>query len=243
VPARSPFEEVVENDLPRVAPLVRKHFAPRCAIQRYEGVMTRVWRSPGVRGWITAPFLWIGSWMQTLFPETGAAIPFAIVNRLFVNPDGTTRMSFERTFLFPNRPRHFKATMHYSVKGRVILDALGRAGLLLVEVHPSVSAEGNMIICSGRQWLTPFGPIRIRLPWFLAAHARICEWQEDEVRLGIRVTISHALLGPFFGYEGHFAEAPLEKHESDYARPVGPLLSPFVCDRAPACEKTAARRS
>lgn len=94
--------------------------------------------------------------------------------------------------------------MRYDKRDKVILDALGPGGHLLVEVHPSVS-DGAMTIRSGGQWLTPFGlPFRIRLPRFLIAHATICEWQESEATLAVRVTISNPVLGAFFGYEGRF---------------------------------------
>jgi len=166
--------------------------------------MTRIWRAEGMRRWITAPFLWIGSWMQTLFPETGEEIPFRMVNHISVSADGTTRMTFERTFSFPGVHRRFQATMRFCEREGLILDALGAAGFLLVELEPSIR-EGAITICSGRQWLTFFGlPLRIRLPGFLVAHATIHEWQESEDSLGIRVAISNPLLGPFFGYEGAF---------------------------------------
>lgn len=201
---RSPFDEVVHTELLSAAPLVREHFAPPLGIRRYEGVMTEIWRARGIRGWITAPFLRIGSWLRTLFPETGVGIPFEIVNRLSVGRDGAPRMTFERTFYFPGVRRCFQATMHYSPRDAVVLDALGPTGLLLVELRPSVS-DGAMTIRSGGQWLTPFGlRFRIRLPRLLVAHATIREWQESDGLLGIRVTISNPLLGDFFGYEGTF---------------------------------------
>jgi hypothetical protein len=34
----------------------------------------------------------LGSWMHTLFPETGDEIPFEIVNRFFIGEDGVARM-------------------------------------------------------------------------------------------------------------------------------------------------------
>jgi hypothetical protein len=42
------------------------------------------------------------------------------------------------------------------------------------------------------------------LPRILAGEATIEEWQESETSLGIRVTISNRLFGPFFGYYGTF---------------------------------------
>jgi hypothetical protein len=38
----------------------------------------------------------------------------------------------------------------------------------------------------------------------LVGDATIHEWQDGESSLGIRVTISNQLFGPFFGYSGTF---------------------------------------
>jgi len=113
-------------------------------------------------------------------------------------------MTFERTFSFPGVHRRFQATMRFCERDGLILDALGAAGFLMVELQPSIR-EGAITIHSGRQWLTLFGlPVRIRLPGLLVADATIHEWQESEDSLGIRVAISNPLLGSFFGYEGTF---------------------------------------
>jgi hypothetical protein len=201
---REPFVEALGGDLRDAAPLVRRHFDAPVGTYRYEGVMTRVWRVGGVRRALTSPFLWIGCWMHTLFPETGTEIPFAIVNRVHRGSDGVTRMTFERTFRFADDVRRFEATMHYDARSARLLDVLGRPGHLLVEIVPSIEASG-MTLRSGRQWITPFGgPIRIPLPRMFAGEATIHEWQDSESSLGIRVTISNRLFGPFFGYEGRF---------------------------------------
>jgi uncharacterized protein DUF4166/DoxX-like protein len=201
---RSPFAEALREDLSLAAPLVRAHLTPEMGIHSYEGVMRRVWRVEGPRRWLTAPFLWVGSWAHTLFPETGDGIPFQIVNRFFTGLDGRSRMTFERTFHFPAVDRRFEATTRYDDEADVILDVLGRGRHLLVELVPSIE-NGGLVLRSNRQWLTPFGwPVRIRLPRILAGDATIEEWQESETSLGIRVTISNRLFGPFFGYEGTF---------------------------------------
>jgi hypothetical protein len=166
--------------------------------------MKSVWRVEGLRRWLSAPFLWVGSWMHTLFPETGDGIPFQVTNRFFIGTDGIARMTFERMFHFPGVERRFEATMQYDEKADAILDALGDRRHLLVELVPTIE-DGAIILRSRRQWLTPFGlPIRIRLPRFLAGEATIEEWQESKTSLGIRVTISNRLFGAFFGYEGAF---------------------------------------
>ena len=197
---RSPFAEALGKDLHLATPLVQAHLAPTLGVHRYQGTMKSVWRIKGFRRWLSAPFLWVGSWMHTLFPETGDGIPFQIVNRSFIGVDGIGHMTFERRFHFPGVERRFEATMHYDEKTDVILDALGHRRHLLVELVPTIEDGGAITLRSRRQWLTPFGlPIRIRLPRFLAGEATIQEWQKSETSLGIRVTISNRLLGAFFG--------------------------------------------
>jgi len=201
---RSPFAEALREDLHLAAPLVQAHLTPELGVHRYQGTMKSVWRIEGLRRWLSAPFLWVGSWMHTLFPETGDGIPFHIMNRFFIGTDGITRMTFERTFHFPDVERRFEATMLYDERADVILDALGHRRHLLVELVPTID-DGGITLRSRRQWLTPFGlPIRFPLPRFLAGEATIQEWQESETSLGIRVTISNRMFGAFFGYEGTF---------------------------------------
>jgi hypothetical protein len=203
-PARSPFAQALGDRLHDAAPLVRAHVAPAIGVHRYEGVMTKIWRADGPRRWLTAPFLRVGCWMDTLFPETGKDIPFVILNRLFVGADGATCMSFERRFCFPGVERLFHATMRYEASSNTIFDVLGMRRHLLVELVPAIEQAG-ITVRSRRQWLTPFGlPLRIRLPRVVAGEATIQEWQEGNAALGIRVTISNRLFGPFFGYEGIF---------------------------------------
>lgn len=200
----SPFASALCEELQLAAPLVREHLAPGPGVHCYRGIMKAVWRASGARRWLTAPFLWIGARVHTLFPETGAQVSFEIVNRLFPGPDGAARMTFERAFSFPNAERRFEATMRYDTRKKVILDSLGRGGFLLVELHPTLD-QNAITIRSGRQWiLLPGLPLRIRLPRLLAGEAMIREWQENETQLGIRVVISNAVFGEFFGYEGTF---------------------------------------
>ncbi|RPJ52219.1 MAG: hypothetical protein EHM23_33165 [Acidobacteria bacterium] len=45
--ACSPFAQVLDHELALAPPLVREHFAPPLGIQRYDGVMTRIWRAEG----------------------------------------------------------------------------------------------------------------------------------------------------------------------------------------------------
>jgi hypothetical protein len=223
---RSPFAAALREDLHRAASLVHAHLAPELGVHRYQGTMKSVWRIEGLRRWLSAPFLWVGSWMHTLFPETGEGIPFEIMNRFFIGTDGIARMTFERKFHFPGVERRFEATMRYDEKADVILDALGHRRHLLVELVPTIE-DGTITLRSCRQWLMPFGaPIRIPLPRFLTGEATIQEWQESETSLGIRVTISNRMFGAFFGYEGAFERI------DGIAENVRPVVAASTADRS-----------
>lgn len=174
----------------------------------------------GVRGLLTAPYLWLGKWLHTLFPDTGENVPFEIENYLYVDPDGHVRMTFNRTFTFPRGQRRFVATMRFDEESQTLLDSLGSGGHLQVELFPSLEG-GAITIRSGRQWVQPFGlPLRIPIPRGLAGEAVVKEWQENSNRLGIRVTITSPWLGDFFGYEGSFERV------EDSRAPAGPDLLP-----------------
>jgi uncharacterized membrane protein YphA (DoxX/SURF4 family) len=201
---RSPFAAALGPRLDLLAPAVRAHFAPATEVRRYQGVMNRVWRAAGIRRAVSAPFLWMGCRLDSLFPETGSAIPFEVINRLAPGRDGVLRMRLDRRFHFPGVERHFDAVVRYDHKSGVLHDEIGRGGRVLAELVPAVDG-GAMVLRSRRQWITAFGGrLRIPLPRLLTADATIREWQESAAALGISVTISNLLLGPFFGYEGTF---------------------------------------
>ena len=215
---QSPFADALGHALDAAAPLVRAHMNPEPGTLTYQGTMTRVWRIEGFYRWLSTPCLWLGCRMHTLFPDTGSSIPFEISNRLYRGTDGVMRMTFNRTFHFPGHDRCFVATMRYDDTRGIVLDSLGRTGHLLVELAAAVE-DGALVLRSRRQWLTPFGPrIRIRIPRIFCGAAHVREWQESENSLGIRVTISNPLVGPFFGYEGTFTEARDEsEHRNEEA--------------------------
>lgn len=209
-PSRTtPFEAALGDALQHAAPGVRARLCQRHGVQRFQGRMRRVWRASGWRRWASCPILALSASLKKLFPETGAEVPFELENAIGVLPDGRATMSWRRTFRFPHRTRQFDAHMVYDADRGVIMDSLGTAGHLEVELFATIE-EGALCIRSGRQRLK-LGPCRIPLPACLVGHASVRDWEEADGRFGVRVTISNPILGAFFGYEGWFApigEAP-----------------------------------
>jgi hypothetical protein len=197
-----PFELVLGSAVTDLSPIVKDHFLQSSGTRRYQGVMNRVWRRKGWQGWLAAIFLKIGSLTQTLFADTGADVPFELVNKVDYLPDGRMSMTWTRTFRFPTVIRKFDAVMLFDPKYEAIVDQLGKTRHLEAILHPHI--DGNaMVLVSGLQWLR-LGLLRVRVPSILAGRATVREWQQDNDKFGISVTIHNPLLGVFFGYEGSF---------------------------------------
>jgi hypothetical protein len=226
--SRSPFAAALGSQEERLAPRVREHFLMAPGRRRYRGVMTRVWRCRGWRGWLARPFLHVGSWTDTLFPQTGERILFDLEHVVAVEPSGAVTMTWDRTFHFPGKPRRFSAVMRFDPRRGVLVDRLGRTRHLEVELH--ARAEGGALcLRSGRQWVHA-GPLRLPVPHWFAGEASVKEWERDDGSLGICVRIRNPLLGEFFGYEGFFGprEAELEPvHPEDRSSASQEIGAPF----------------
>ena len=200
-----PFHAALGPSIEKAAPAVKEHFLQSSGTRRFQGVMRRVWRRRGWRGWVAWPFLKIGQWTGNLFADTGTDIRFELENRVTPLPDGRATMSWNRTFYFPSGTRRFNALMVFDIEREVIIDRLGKSGHLEVDLYPQIR-EGAMMIQSGRQSLR-IGPLRIPIPGWFTGRASVREWQEADGSFGISVTVHNPLLGDFFGYEGSFTEA------------------------------------
>lgn len=191
-------------------PKVQDHLSAKSGRRHYRGVMGRVWRRGGLRGFLAIPFLYLAARGETLFPETGRDIPFSLENICTTDVSGKCRMSWRREFSFPTRTRCFTAEMWFDTTRGTIIDWLGKNRLLEVELHPRVQ-NGIFRMTSGRQWLcSRFG--KIRLPRLFTGQATVVENQTEDGHLQIAVTIRNPILGTFFGYHGLFSQ---EKNHSE----------------------------
>ena len=196
-----PFEAALGPAIDRLAPAVREHFAPSASNRRVRGVMRRVWRRPGL---LTTIGLRLAAWSKTLFPETGADVPFEMENAIVRLADGRLGVTWNRTFHFPGRDRRFNALMTFSPERRVVVDWLGDDRALEVELRLAIE-EGAMVLRSGRQWRW-VGRVRVPLPRWLVGCATVRVWDAGDDALGVRVTVWNPILGDFFGYDGAFRE-------------------------------------
>lgn len=211
-PAPSIFARAMGSDFERLHPRLQERFGVSVrdglgCVGR--GVMDEVWRGRPV----VAPFLWIGTRRNLLFPETGRHVPFTIENYPYVDDHGRETVTFVRTFeVAPGRRRRFDATMVLDSSrgpGRdVVVDYLGThqhvAADLDLSVDDSVPGGGGLRIESSVMRLHE-GPVSLRMPPLVCGRAVVREhWDDVEQCYRIRVEVVHDLVGPVFGYHGRF---------------------------------------
>ncbi|MEZ4685540.1 MAG: DUF4166 domain-containing protein [Bacteroidia bacterium] len=164
-----------------------------------EGIMERM-ESGNI--WVK-PFLWLGIRRKLLFPERGRNIPFVLENHPFQSPDGTSCISFNAFFYFPETIRQTKADMRWDEKQNGISYALGKKKKLVTSLHLEVDSRGHLLMRSGRLFRL-FGE-SLRLPAWPGGFAEVEEWYDErEDRFHIRVSIAHPFFGKIYHYEGWF---------------------------------------
>ncbi len=164
------------------------------------GVMEKVWRGK----LYTLPFLYVGTWRNIMFPASGADVPFTVENYAYKDRLGRETVTWIRTFQFPNRARHFDATMIYSEKRQRIVDYLGNHQHLAVDIDISVEPNGGLRLRSGEQrFYESF--VGFRFPMSFSGYADVCEWfDEADGKFKIEVSVTNPRWGKLFGYKGSF---------------------------------------
>jgi hypothetical protein len=197
-----PFLWALGDATGSLAPAVREHvLQPPGTTVTYRGTM-RVWRDRGWRGRLAGLLLCVGARARTMFPETGESVTFEMQHTVSRHKDGGLSMTWIRTFRFGSVTRRFDALMRFHPDRGAVVDWTGGLGCLHVELRPRVEA-GAIVVVSGREWLC-LGPCRIPIPRLLQGRPRVRESQAPDGALRIRVEIHNAILGQFFGYEGHY---------------------------------------
>jgi hypothetical protein len=166
--------------------------------------MNKVWRKKGLAGVLSYPILWLASLSDILFIESGENVAFELNNEITFGANDSVTMTWDRKFHFPSGTRRFFAVMTFDQQRAVLMDYFGRYHFLEAELHPQ-AIEGALLLVSGRQHLR-LGGIRLPIPRLLAGNATIKEWEESDGMMRISVTVSNALIGDFFGYEGRFSK-------------------------------------
>ena len=166
-----------------------------------EGTMDRIWHRPA---WLW-PFFWLLIWIDLLFPETGTHIPATmnVTGRRAAN--GHDYQTWDRTFVFPPL-RRFNAIMVYDPTQDCVVERLGPGHLLqmawTIRFLAPASIEIMTTSCTVR-----VGRQRFHLPDFLYPSVRAVQTalldRPDTIHIDLVMT--HAWLGPIFGYNGKFS--------------------------------------
>jgi len=161
--------------------------------------MEEVWKGR----FYTLPFLYVGTWRNIMFPETGTNIPFTVENYAFVDDFGRETVSWIRTFS-GRRVRRFDAYMIYANDRRRVVDYLGSHEHLAVDIDLSVDPDGGLRLRSGEQRFHE-GRLSFRFPMLLSGRADVREWYDDTQKcFRISVDVINKTWGKLFGYRGHF---------------------------------------
>jgi hypothetical protein len=155
--------------------------------------------------WWTVPFLWVGSLRSIMFPDRGTNVPFSVHNYAYQDRFGRETVTWVRYFEFPDRRRHFDATMVYSEKRQTLIDYIGDRQHLAVEIECSVDPETKgMHLHSGDQRFYE-SRLAFNFPLFASGVADVVEWYDDAAgEFRIRVDVRNKYFGLLFSYRGRF---------------------------------------
>lgn len=161
------------------------------------GEMSRLRRST-----LALPALWLGTFDDFVFPESGTDVPFTITTEAFVDDEGFEALFLRRRFEL-GRTREFVDTLRWNPARNCVTDMFGRRGLMVSDLHFGV--EGDRLALSiGRQWLRVGGRY-LPVPGPLAAGGTLYDWYDEETgRYNVAADIENPLIGTVFGYEGEF---------------------------------------
>lgn len=173
-------------------------------------------------GWHTLPFLYLGTFRNIMFPETGKDIPFTIENYGYRDSYGRETVSWNRKFYFGKKIRRFDATMIFNEQEKTIVDYLGNRQHLAVDIDMSVNHDGSITIRSGNQRFYE-GKIAFRYPQLFCGNAVVQESYDEQLdRFNIEVKVINKTFGVLFTYRGFFKAEfkPLEHGVPADAKPL-----------------------
>ncbi len=215
------YKQALGEEFEKLHPRIRERFefnsdSGIASVGR--GIMDSIWYSK--RAMLP---LQLGTMRHIMFPQGGKQIPFTIENYAYQDCFGRETVTWIRQFQFPNKKRHFDATMIYSKQHERIVDYLGTKQHLAVDLEISAATNGGLRIRSGEQrfyehWL------QFRFPTLLTGVADVCEWYDDESeKFKISVEVTNPLLGKVFEYQGSFQVEFIKISHATIPRYVFPL--------------------
>jgi len=194
----SPFDQAMSAaDRAMLAPVLARQYLSAEPVT-LSGVMTRIWRR---HRWLSPAFQLLAP-MRMLFAETGQDVPTTLRITPELDKHGRPVQHWERTFSFPGADRHIDGLVTWDERLGQVVERIGPGGVLdypfRLHAHPGglrIEATGLRLRVAGRV---------VRFPRLLGASVLVDQVADpDDVdTLRISLTISHALLGALFGYEG-----------------------------------------
>ena len=195
------FQTAMGEDFDRLHPMLQRRFGMGLDAGYGcvgSGVMTSIRRGP----WWTVPFLHLGRVRNILIPDVGTDVPFTIRNFPYRDPYGRETITFAREYRIRSRPSRFDATMILDA-GRVV-DHLGTHQHLAVDLQLRAEDDGSLLLTTHAQRFYE-GPIGFRFPLLLSGTAALREgWDENIEAFRVDLTVSNAMFGFLFGYQGTF---------------------------------------
>ena len=180
-----------------LAPVLARQYLS-AEVVTLSGVMSRVWRR---HRWLSPVFRLLAP-MHLLFAETGTNIPTTL--RITPALDGRDRplQRWERVFSFPGVDRHFDGLVAWDEGLGQAAERIGPGGVLYSPFRLHVRPGGLLVAARGLR-LRVAGRV-IHLPRLIGASVMVDQEADpnDADALHVSLTISHPVLGPFFGYEG-----------------------------------------
>jgi uncharacterized protein YqjF (DUF2071 family) len=224
----SPFDQALSAaDRAMLAPVLARQYLSAEPVT-LSGVMTRVWRR---HRWLSPVFRLLAP-MRMLFAETGRDVPTTLRITPELDKTGRPVQRWERTFSFSGAERHFDGLVAWDERLGQVVERIGPGGVLdspfRLHTRPSglrIEATGVRLRVAGRV---------VRLPRFLGASVLVDQVADpDDVdALRISLTISHALLGALFGYEGNLRLSTGAVTSRDREEPAPAVLDRLL-DLAP----------
>jgi len=191
----SPFVPALGTAFEELAPAVRRHLRQASGQSLFTGRLRNRWRRGGPLGWLFAKILRVD------FRAIEASAPFELRNALLPGD----AMLWRRTLVGARATIDNLGVMRWDARRGALVDMIGRARAIEVELVPAVEDGGVRLVSRG-QWLRVLGA-RIPLPRWLAGSATVREREEPGGRLALALTLHHPWLGDYAGYEAELAEA------------------------------------
>ncbi|MBP6683868.1 MAG: DUF4166 domain-containing protein [Leucobacter sp.] len=135
-------------------------------------------------------------------------VPFTVVNSVDWEADAGLGLHATRVFQFASGEQRFVDVLLAGEAHGTLLNRLGSAKRVELELRCSVTESGHLKLVSERTWLR-LGPVRLRLPALLSVRAEVVDGYDDEAQRNIvSATVRSPLLGTVLEYRGFFRHEP-----------------------------------